>query len=414
LIKAGRVGIAVLLAAATLFSVSGCVPLSGGDVCNLGTPIPPKTNDPIKSSITVIFQATNDFPDALSAITQDSRLSLALPKRTEEAPLAYTVVAADGRPNVIFKGWIKKNIGDGDFGIQEKSKRALGGIGDIYSCAFSSKTFNSSFDKNLDLIYALSVGAEALDSPYGTKKMFIYSNGFQTAGQPNFSEIFLKDESDALEILGKLEEARALPNLEGVEVYWTGLGEATADRDPLLLEGKNLLQFFWTELIVRSGGSIPEGFSTGTFKEASPEGAANSADMADFEGLCFSATLGERQGFEFQPNSADFIDRSVANAEAALIAESIQKSTCGTSTIRVTGFTASGTSRDAFEPDSLFDQKLSKARAQAFADLLINQGVIVTDVVGGGKGALTDWNKDGSFNIELGKLNRIVKIEEVR
>jgi outer membrane protein OmpA-like peptidoglycan-associated protein len=175
-----------------------------------------------------------------------------------------------------------------------------------------------------------------------------------------------------------------------------------------------LLEIFWKEAIIASGGSMPEGFDTGAFGNTAPENASESLTAAKLQEICFSATLDESQGFEFQPDTARFVNDTLARAGARSISQSILESQCAGTRIRVTGFTASGTSRADFEADGSVDQALSESRAQAFANLLIDEGILVTDVVGGGKGDLVDWNQDGSFNNELGKLNRVVKIEEIR
>ena len=69
--------------------------------------------------------------------------------------------------------------------------------------------------------------------------------------------------------------------------------------------------------------------------------------------------------------------------------------------------------KEKFEADGP-NFNLSKLRAEAFADLLTSLGLNVEEAIGGGKGPTFDWDGDGKFDPELGKLNRIVVVEEIR
>jgi outer membrane protein OmpA-like peptidoglycan-associated protein len=260
----------------------------------------------------------------------------------------------------------------------------------------------------------LDLAAKSTSKASGERKIFVYSNGLQTAGQPNFSEFFPSSVQEISSTVERLAAENALPDLRGLEVYWSGIGQVTTSRDPLSQQTIKLLETFWREVIIASGGALPAGFDAGKFGSTPPENAAESLTLAKIREICFSATIDESQGFEFTPDTASFVDNDLASVGAKYIAQSIQNSDCGDAKIRVTGFTASGANRDDFQEGNAVDNRLSEARAQAFADLLIQEGVSVSEVVGGGKGVVDDWNTDGSFSAELGKLNRVVKIEEIQ
>lgn len=408
MIRKSLIGLLVLSAVAM---TSGCGNFYETDPCGLGAPRAPSNE---VNAVAVVFQASEDFPDAKSAISQDSRLRGFFPRTFAEQPFAYALIAADGAPNVIFQSWVQKADGDGQQDLDFKSDRALSGLGNIYECAFSSRNFNSGFEDNVSLFPALDLAAKVTSKASGERKIFVYSNGLQTAGQPNFSEFIPSSPEEIDSIIDRLAEANSLPDLSGVEVYWTGIGQVTKSGDPLSFQTVNLLEIFWKKVIIASGGSVPEGFDTGAFGNTAPENASESLTAAKLQEICFSATLDESQGFEFQPDTAKFVNDFLARAGAKSIAQGIIEKQCSGSRILVTGYTASGTSKGDFKPNNPVDQALSAARAQAFSNLLVDEGILVSEVVGGGKGNFVDWNEDGSFSSELGKRNRVVKIEEIR
>jgi outer membrane protein OmpA-like peptidoglycan-associated protein len=407
-----RKSLIALLAIGVLATASGCSGFYDADPCAFGSPRAPAAAE--ANAVSIIFQASEDFPDARSAISQDSRLRGFFPESPEEQPFSYSVIAADGAPNILFQSWVQMLSGDRQQDLEYKSDRAISGLGNIYECAFTSTDFNSGFEDNVSLLVALDLAAKSTSKASGEQKIFVYSNGLQTAGQPNFSEFFPSSSEEISSTVERLAAENALPDLRGLVVYWSGIGQVTTSRDPLSQQTINLLKTFWREVIIASGGVLPEGFDAGKFGSTPPENAAESLTLAKIREICFSATIDESQGFEFTPDTASFVDSALASVGAKYIAQSIQNSDCGDARIRVTGFTASGANRDDFQEGNDVDNRLSEARAQAFADLLIQEGVSVSEVVGGGKGVVDDWNTDGSFSAELGKLNRVVKIEEIQ
>ena len=123
-------------------------------------------------------------------------------------------------------------------------------------------------------------------------------------------------------------------------------------------------------------------------------------------------TLTERDGFNFKPDSAEFLDRDSAIAGAEDLARKIASAKC-VGSLTVTGYAASGVAKDLFQKNSGKIEALSLARATAFMKLLQNAGVNQKiTVVGGGKGPVDDWNPDGSFSEDLGKLNRKVVVSQ--
>ena len=400
----------LMLSAALTLGASGCFSLSSLEGCEFGIPKPPTEQS--KGGVVVLFHAAEDFPNAQTAIAQSDQLRTALPETTEDTPFSLAIATADGSPNLLFQSWINIEFGEGGLDLEQKRKRAQAALANVYGCAFAPDSQFGSLDDNVDIIGGLRIASSALAGVEGKKLIVVFSNGFQTAGQPDFSDSFPADFDEVDAIIQVLTDERALPDLSGVEVQWIGLGQVVSDREQLDQQALNTLEYFWKSLIQASGGRAPESFQAGALGNSARDGAPSTTNLAEIRGLCLFS-LDETSGFAFQPNTDLFVNEPLAREGAESIARQIFEADCGNRPLRVTGFTASGKSKSQFELDGP-NLELSEARAKAFADILETLGLEVELVVGGGKGPTLDWDSNGQFVEELGRKNRIVLVEEVR
>ena len=392
--------------------LTGCVSIPEDDPCEFTTPAAPP--EAVKAGVVLVFQASKDFPDAETAIQQNSDLLSFLPADRESAPVQFSAVVADGAPAAVFQNWIQARSVSTDGDIGRQSEKALPVLASVYRCTFSKTAPTKALQDNVNLVAALDEAGRLLATVEGKREVHVFSNGYQTAGQPNFSQDFPANRGDADKTIDALEQGLALPNLDGIRVLWTGLGQGSPSTSPISQQAKNILEYFWATLIERSGGIPPEQFASAVLSASSPEGAADSPPLAEFVELCLF-TLGPSSGFSFIPDTDDFINLDSAQKGAAKIAEEIFDSGCGDVRLSVTGYTASGTSKSNFDARPKGpDQDLSKDRAEAFAKLLKAEGLQVVDFIGAGKGPFNDWDDSGNFVPELGDQNRIVEIQEVR
>lgn len=372
----------------------------------------PKGDAKLVASSAVVVQVSDDFPSAERAIAQSEEFSGLFPSRASDAPIEFSIVVADSAPRPVYKNWVflEPEKLETDTDLMQKSRRAKNAVSKVYECLFETAEPLGSLKENVDLIAALGTAASTL-SEAESRRIFVFSNGLQTAGTPNMSKVFPTSTDDVDRILDKLEEAQALPNLDGITVSWDGLGQQTDGRQALEQQSLNILRYFWQQLISRSGGTPPKEFGLASYGTEAPANAPASGTIAPIAKICLF-TLGETSGFAFKPDSSEFLDRGLAVAGAEQIAAQILSSGCGDEELSVTGFTASGSSKEEFEKNGP-DLELSKERAEAFAALLRERGINVIEVIGGGKGPIVDWDSKGNFVEELGKLNRIVRIEAV-
>ncbi|MDA8992681.1 hypothetical protein N9F59_00075 [Aquiluna sp.] len=394
----------------TVLGLSACVSITDENVCSFSTPQAPQ--EEVKGGVVLIFQASKDFPDAETPIRQNYELLSFLPVDNESAPVQFGAVVADGDPAAIFQNWIQARSLSTDGDIQRQSEDALPVLANIYRCTFAAGSSAKALQENVNIVGALDQAARLLANVAGKREIHVFSNGFQTSGQPNFSQIFPANRDEARKIIDALEKSSALPDLDGAQVRWTGLGQTSPAVEPISQQAKNVLEYFWATLIERSGGLPPEEFASAVFLADAPEGALSSSPLAEFAELCLF-TLGESSGFAFSPGSADFVNTELAEIGAVAIAREVVESGCGGVRLSVTGYTASGKSRSSFEAEGP-NMELSAARAAAFAELLTELGLQVVESIGGGKGPIDDWDEAGNFVEELGKQNRIVRIQEVQ
>lgn len=406
-VKRNRFALAIALLAPLALALSGCIPLTSEATCENGEPVPPVEAPSV--GVAVVFQSGEGFPDASTALAQDALLKQSFPESENQTPTAITMIVADGNPNQVFKSWVSLGEGEIELDLKQKNDRLQGKIRSVYECEFSQNADNERLQPLTDVLGAMDLAASGLSEVDGAKKIFVFSNGLQTSGQLDFSEEFPSTPEGVESIVSALEEANALPNLEGAQIYWTGMGVTSDSLDALNQQSKNMLELFWTRLILASNGLPPEQYSAGSLGNSSLPFASSDKQSKSIENVCLF-TLGEASGFTFKPDSSEFLDRASATQGALGIAREIIDSECNVG-VRVTGFTASGTSRDRYKPES--DFALSKARAEAFAELLEANDIKVSEVLGGGKGPIEDWDNQGRFVEELGKLNRIVRVEAI-
>ena len=216
---------------------------------------------------------------------------------------------------------------------------------------------------------------------------------------------------NASSIVQQLNDEGALPDLKGAVVNWVGLGQT----DSVLQRSFNqqtvdALELFWTLVIEASNGKV------GNIDREVVAGdpSKNSLSVSTISGLknaCFF-TLGADSGFNFKPNTAQFLDESIARSGAKSIVDQVNAEGCS-GELHVTGYVASGVNQSEYvvgNPDNI---QLSLERAEAFKKLLIEEGLQgEVTAHGGGKGPENDWNADGTFNEDAGKLNRVVVISQ--
>jgi outer membrane protein OmpA-like peptidoglycan-associated protein len=400
----------VSLAIIAAISLSGCSAFSQAVInCDPSQ----AENDPnIKVDVVAVLAPSANFTDFQIALDV-AQSDLAQTLGWEGSRLS--TVLADGAPEIKKSALIEKrdNQNDGEILASQNTNQLTA----VYSCAVQDPNLQYSggytITPETDFLQGLTVAARAFDvKASGSEKIIIVvGNGIQSIGQINFTEDGIPTLDAIPGIVEALKTAGVLPDLQGARVDWVGLGQTDGVAQAKLnQQSQDSLLAFWKALIVASNGR------EGTFQlevaAGTPrEGSIPVTQITALPDACIQMTLTSESGFNFQPDTAIFIDRAQAVAAAEKIAAELASKPDCTGGITVVGYTASGVSKDKFKPgDNLV---LSKQRADAFTELLVQAGVTVEiDSQGGDKGPEIDWDADGNFVEELGKKNRIVVITQ--
>lgn len=114
---------------------------------------------------------------------------------------------------------------------------------------------NKAKTPQVDTLAALQMGARALEAQEGKKRMLIMDSGLQTKGLVDFSQSLLENvEPD--KIVEQLKNDNAIPELQGAEVIWIGLGETCAPQSELQQKHRENLQNVWEAILVESGANV--------------------------------------------------------------------------------------------------------------------------------------------------------------
>lgn len=225
-----------------------------------------------------------------------------------------------------------------------------------------------------------------------SKTLIIYDTGLCTAGMMNFADENLLNSSPDY-IANQLEICHSLPNLNGVDVFWFGLGQ-TRGEQLLNDENRYKLKEIWSEVLNRghpksltfndseltseSDENLPNVTIVNTIStEISAENYSKSPEVVSLE----------EDQISFIPDTAELSDINLASKKIRSLADTVK---CSDETIYVIGSTASF-------GDAVSSKILSKKRAETVLQLLIKYGV----------------DKDKLFPIGIGMENCSLRVKDL-
>jgi len=326
----------------------------------------------------------------------------------------FDVVLADGAPRVVSQRYLESSYQTSqDF--DKEAESVLSTVKKVARCAtgkFWTKTDHVRTIKESDLLAALTVGSNSFLPNTKDKRIFVVSNGIQTAGVIKMQEEGrLPSSSQVADLLShSLSNLGQLPNLRGVKVYWYGIGQTQGPKQsPLSTKTKAALQRFWTGVINLSGGTLIEIQQEGLQSDPPGTHAIKMSSVKDV--ICPLLTI---DTLEYKPDSAQYLNLAVAKSEAKRVVSEFRKSGSNCQTLTVTGYAASGKSLSAYlKSKATVDKtnlRLTLLRAQSFESLLKSagfQGLITS--VGHGTGD-PDWTTDGKPDPVLQERNRRIEV----
>ncbi|MGY2084393.1 OmpA family protein [Blastococcus sp. SYSU DS0539] len=259
-----------------------------------------------------------------------------------------------------------------------------------------------------DLLTALGLAVGEIAAADGRRTILVVDSGLSTIGALDFRQRGLLD-ADPADVVASLQAAGALPDLGGVHVVFQGLGDTAAPQPSLGEPVRRQLADLWTAVALASGAldvSVErtplEGEPVPGLPPVSPVGPGGGMTCTQ------NTVVLDGGAVAFQADTAAFQDAAAAAAKLQPIADRM----------RAAGVTATLTGTTADVGDAEGQQRLSRQRAQAVADLLGSLGVPADrmTVVGLGSdfpGYVQDRDGNGTLSPAAAAQNRKVTIELV-
>lgn len=336
--------------------------------------------------------AQSIYDSVLEVCTNYGEVSYAVVEGTPEQTKTITLEKSD------------KNLSDAK--IKEIAKR---NANDIVNGFASLKAETP----EVDTLQTIRLSANALKaSTIDNKKLVVYDNGLCTTGLlSQLKYNVLATDPDI--VVDKLEQLHSLPDLEGVEVLWIGLGCVSGEQQVIPDSYRFNLETLWRTIIERSGGNITFDSTpvAGEESEGLPHVSVvefpfddlglNTVSVTDTsvykldEGTC-----------KFIGDKAELVDVEAARKAVEPFVEHLKSNP--DEKILIAGTTAKVGNGDGVE--------LSYQRTQTVKKMLIDSGVKEEQIECIGLGCtdnclrVEDHNADGTLNEAMAAQNRAIYI----
>ena len=270
-------------------------------------------------------------------------------------------------------------------------------------------------EEEADLMAAFTLAARYLNSVDrdSEKRILVIDSGLATAGDVNFTRGNLIDvEPDV--ISRSLENNRALPALNGVQIRWLYIGDTVEPQNKLTGYSCDRLETIWQNILETAGASVIFD-TTPPLTSDAPEDLPSVTPVkivsSDLNDLLNSGIVrldeDEFPSVRFQPDSDELIDRSAAMEELKVIAEDL----------KATGvpIVLAGTTARTVDSNVKYCRSLGLKRSKKVRELLIELGVDQNQIRAVGLGFdhdyyINDQNTDGTQNETIARKNRSVLI----
>jgi outer membrane protein OmpA-like peptidoglycan-associated protein len=303
-------------------------------------------------------------------------------------------------------------VAQGPLTVKAKNKSgAKKAVGDQARLLSTTITTAAPRAGEVDLLHALDLAARALSAVRGSKTILVVDSGLQTSGALRFQDPGMLS-ADPGEVADLLEHDNALPDLDGTEMVFSGLGDTASPQRPLTTALRKNVVAVWTAIAERAGAKV-------TVLEApltAPSRAGLPAVMpvpvptvghsvVPAEGSARVLELSQ-QTVAFVSDSSAYLDPATARKALMPLARQIRDRGAH---VRLTGATASaGTAAGR--------ARLSLARADAVKRTLVELGVSASQISTSGVGSdwpgyLPDRDRAGQLVPALAAQNRKVLVE---
>lgn len=176
----------------------------------------------------------------------------------------FTLIEVDGNPYLVQDRLTIKKQKSGLFGTSDSQLEKIAETQTEHIMQLLADATPKT--QELDTLRGIQMAAQQLEGAEGKKTLIIMDTGLSTTGLVNFQEILL--ESDCSEkIVESLEAENAIPDLQGVDVIWYGLGQTVAPQRKLYQKNHKNLEAGW-RAVLEAGGANNITFHNELIKES--------------------------------------------------------------------------------------------------------------------------------------------------
>lgn len=305
------------------------------------------------------------------------------------------IIRNDGQPEL---------VDSTDFDIPEQQKKAskerLQRDAQAKAAAVSATMASiSAVNPEVDYLEAIRVAASclrSLDDTYTSRTIYICGSGLSTTGYINYQHNILSCPDPAI-IVSQLQEQQALPDLSGMEVVYIGLGQTQAPQEKLTPKQVATLTSIWQSVIESCGASFEsnEYISVSTDLNSVELPPVSTVAVPADAPITFDAASTDysqpvaftEETVAFIADSAEYLDRTAAEQTLQPVAQYLNQNP--SAAFLLVGCTAG----EVTDNETL---TLSKNRANAVKDTLVQFGVSESRLTTVGLGSSDPWHVVGA------------------
>lgn len=231
----------------------------------------------------------------------------------------------------------------------------------------------------IDTLEAITQAAKSIQSSSGNRMLLIYDSGLSTTGMLNFASQNLID-AEPDNIVEQLVEKHYIPNLEGIDIVWSGLGQTCGDQTPLTENYKYKLEQIYNAILT-AGGAASVTFNHDPIQGEEPEGVPECSIVPVVEdSLNINEAMPEIVKFDetkisFVSDKAEFVSESDAYDALRPIADILVNNP--DVKILIIGSTATSTTNNTEKCKALSSKRADKVK-DALIELHVNPNQLST------------------------------------
>lgn len=292
-------------------------------------------------------------------------------------------ISCDGNPKVVYQADIPEPEKSG---LSENKKKTIATNYVDQLLAELSKV--KAETPQVDTLKAITYGAKVLagSNENAEKVLVIMDNGLSTVGYVDDTKGLLNANPE--EVVSALEEADAIPDLNGVHVVWMYLGQTALPQEELSETQKQNLENRW-KLILQAGGAASVEFRNDIASD-DPDPELPEVSTVDVQDRTIQVEAEQpletivldQTTVKFIGDKAEFVNYEEAVSVLQQYAEILLEHP--NNKVYVIGTTAKG--------DETFCKELSRDRANQVCQVLISCGVPETQLIPMGLGYSDPWH----------------------